>query len=197
MDLLAVGGCGARAGKTALIESLLAGPLFGWGALKTTPDPERHGRAPGYEFVTSPDILRAEGTDTRRYLDAGSPRVAWLSSARAPVATEITAALRHFAGLPGVVIEGIRLARPFSPGAWLLVAEAGSAEIKPEAESLIDGATWLAVRRPRGQAGGLSGALGSRLAAARAAFLVDPSDPRDAGMSALAAAVTAWLRSRP
>lgn len=199
LDVLAVAGYRSGAGKTLLIERLLAGPLSGWGALKTTPEPERHGTGDDYVFVTTPLVLDAPGTDTRRYRDAGAARVAWLSSHRAPDATETGTVLSHFVGLPGVVIEGNRLARPFSPAAWILVTRAGTSEIKAGAEELLDIATWLAVQTAFGSgAGELPDAIRRRVASAGPgfAFTLDASDPADPGTAALASAVTAWLRSR-
>lgn len=118
MKVLSVAGVGSGSGKTTLMARLIA-VLPGWGALKTSPvrpGGHDHGLTGDYDLVTNLGRLSSSGTDTRRYIDSGAARVAWLI-ARPPLSAAAAEAVRAaFGDLPGLLVEGDSLAEGLRPG---------------------------------------------------------------------------------
>lgn len=189
MKIVGISGGGSGSGKTSLVTAFL-GVLPGWGALKTSPGRD-------YEIVTDPRKLLSPGTDTRRYIDAGAARAAWLL-ARAPLRPDAAAeALAAFAGCAGLLIEGGSLAEPFSPARRYVVVRAGAAAVKPAALSAIERADGVVANVPRGTPAEDETRLLEAIARAAArtpVFRIDVMQRDDPGWTRLAGEIRAWAR---
>jgi hypothetical protein len=183
MRILAVGGFGSGSGKTTLVALLLA-RLPGWGALKTSPG--KHGRPPTgpWTLETDAGALRAAGSDTARMIDAGAARVAWLRSAGTPPQDALDAVRRWSAGLPGLVVEGLRAAEALGADRLYLVARSGSRDLKPAAVEAASRADAIVVNGTAPPAGLTTG----RIVVADLAKTPGPS------LEALFEEISAWSR---
>jgi hypothetical protein len=182
--ILAIGGFGSGSGKTTLVARVLA-RLPGWGALKTSPG--KHGRTGSSAWALETDAvaLRIAGSDTARMLDAGAARVAWLRSEGAPPAAALDAVRAWSAGLPGLVVEGLRAAEALGAQRLYLVARAGSRDLKPAAFAAMPRAAAVVVN---GSA--IPGEIhGARVVVADLARADDPA------LADLLDEISAWSRS--
>ncbi len=135
VTLIAVSGACSRAGKTALLETLLrALPSGEAAALKFTTTDDVFERCPRgapcvvcdidvpFRLITDTPTLRQPGTDTDRLAAAGAARVLWAVAKRHAVAAAWQAARRELAGAPHVVMEGSTVVELASPELLLFVA---------------------------------------------------------------------------
>ncbi len=204
MRILGVGGCSKGVGKTLLIARLVE-VLPGWGVLKTSPaHPARgrpseraHGPAAPYEVVTDPAELTETGADTERYVAAGARRVVWLRAHPERLAEGMARALAAFGGLEGVVVEGNSFARFVEPERFVLVARAGSDEIKASAIALVPRADWIVLNAPAGSSPGAVLALESRLLrdlGGRRVEVLDVAAPASGALANFLEEIRDWAR---
>ncbi len=188
MRVLSIAGTGSGVGKTRILALLLADPLAGWGALRTTPLDGHAPEAVGDdEFVTDPARIEIVGRDTRRLIDAGAARVAWLRARDAASAAALAPRVReHFRGLPGVAVEGGRLAEALGPGYRIFVA---GSTWKPGSREAMARADVVVVAAPAGLPEPLPYGVRAR------SITLDPDRP-GAGGETLVALVRAWSRWR-
>lgn len=188
MKIVAVSGGGSGSGKTSLVEAFL-GALPGFGALKTSPGRD-------YELVIDPVRLLSSGTDTRRYLDGGAVRTAWLS-ARPPLdAGSVREVLAVFAGCAGLVIEGDSLADSFAPRRRYVIVRAG-APVKPAAREAMRRADGIVANVPRATPPKVLAALEDEIASAagrRPDHVVDVARPEEPGLRRVVEEIRAWAR---
>lgn len=188
MKIVAVSGGGSGSGKTGLVETFLRA-LPGFGALKTSPGRD-------YDLVIEPKRLLSSGTDTRRYLDAGAVKTAWLS-ARPPLdAAFVRPVLAVFAGCTGLVIEGDSLAEPFAPGRRYVIVRAG-APVKPAARDAMRRADGVVVNVLRATPPEVVAALEEEIACAagrRPDHVLDVARRDDPGLRRLTEEIRAWAR---
>lgn len=184
MRILAIGGFGSGSGKTTLVACALS-RLPGWGALKTSPG--KHGRAGsgGWALDTGSAALRVAGTDTARMFAAGAARVAWLRSEGSPPAPALDAVREWSAGLPGLVVEGLRAAEALGAQRLYLVARAGSRDLKPAAFEAMPRAAAVVVN---------GSAIPGEIRGARV-VVADLSRADDPALAALLDEISAWSRS--
>ncbi len=172
--VVTVSGTCSEVGKTGLVCDLLS-RLPGWGAVKVTRghyrscgrDPETccvsHllGDAPRvFEDRADTDVA---GKDTARYRQAGAAFVRWVVLKRGQEAAGARAALRGLERLPGVLIEGNRVAPLCRPDLAILVASADQREVKSSARRVLDRIDALYVPAGAVAADAVAGLVGRAL----------------------------------
>lgn len=184
MRILAVGGFGSGSGKTTFVERILS-RLPGWGALKTSPG--KHGRAGSGRFLleTDPVALGSAGSDTARMLAAGAARVAWLRSEGTPPPEAVVAVRAWSAGLPGLLVEGLRAPLALGADRLYLVARSGTDDLKAAAVAAAPNAAAIVVNGATPPAG---------LPRVRT-VIVDLARADDPALAALLDEISAWSRS--
>lgn len=194
MRIVAVGGFGSGSGKTLLLERIL-GAAPGIGAVKTSPRSPDRLPPGGFAWEVSLEILAADGSDTRRYLDAGAAAVGWLRSVVPPPAPAGAMVRDWGRPLAGIAVEGISVAAVLRPDRRVLVAASDFSEIKPAAAAILHDVDLIVVNRRAGSEDA-DRALRriERSAGGRPVVLADLGRPDDPGTAAAVAAITAWLR---
>jgi len=162
MILVSVAGATSRAGKTALAASLIRALPAGTAAVKFTTTEDVFERCPRgspcvvcdidapYRIVEDPQVLRQEGTDTRRLADAGASRVVWAIARRAHVDAAWSAVQERLEGGQQVVMEGSTIVDTARPDLLLFVLHPflSPARWKPTSGPLIGRADAVVVNRP-------------------------------------------------
>jgi hypothetical protein len=166
MALVSVAGACSRAGKTALVATLVAArPRGSCVAVKFTTTEDVFERCPRgttcivcdidvpFRLVEDPAVLDEPGTDTARLREAGAGRVVWTIAKQSHAEAAWGATAERLRGAPNVLVEGstvVDLAHPdtlffvvhpfLSPSRW-----------KPTSGPLIARADAVVLNVPRGE----------------------------------------------
>ncbi|MDP2168760.1 MAG: hypothetical protein Q8J64_10570 [Thermodesulfovibrionales bacterium] len=127
-----IGGSRSGAGKTTFACSLLRGlSLTGqWGAIKYT-------KTLLYSsIIDAPEMLRQEGKDTARFLEAGAGSVLWVQSPHPALSETLEAAAERLYLFEGIIIEGNGAIEVLRPDIVIFIFKAGEG-LKPGAENVL------------------------------------------------------------
>lgn len=167
MAWVSVSGASSRAGKTAVVETLLRSlPPHSAAAVKfTTTDDVFAGCPRGtpcvvcdidvpFRLVQDERTLRAPGTDTDRLAQAGATRVVWAIARRAALPPAWQAVRRAVDDAACVVMEGSSIVELASPALHVFVAHAFLAprRWKETSAALVPRADVVIVNRAAGEA---------------------------------------------
>lgn len=155
MKTICVTGSTSNTGKTYLIERLLEKFGGGWGVCKVTICHEKgthtcpRGREEhcgvcsslrpqdDYLLVEDAAVLREEGKDTRRYLEAGADTVIWVKTREEYLERAVAEAAGRLADCRGVLFEGNHALAVLEP--FLSVMVLGDpVRYKPSARAILD-----------------------------------------------------------
>lgn len=132
MKIIGISGAHSGCGKTEAACMLLRG-LSGWGAIKCT----REGLYAS--VIDDMEVLREQGKDTARMLEAGAAEVLWVRASADEMSEALEISLPRMAHLEGVVVEGNRAVEVLNPDIVIFVMGSGGLSgVKPGAERLMD-----------------------------------------------------------
>jgi hypothetical protein len=208
LSLICVSGATSRAGKTALVASILRQlPAGRATAVKFTTTDDVFERCPRgtpcvvcdidvpFRILSEPDVLRQPGTDTDRMAEAGARRVLWAIAKKGALAQawgRVTSLLE-----PGLwVMEGSTIAFVASPqlGVFVVHPFLDPARWKENAGALIERSQRVVVNRASGETRAPSAAVLAAIRARRAAddvIVGDVTRPLQEWAPQLAAEVSA------
>jgi hypothetical protein len=127
--IIGIGGAHSSAGKTEAGCAVLRA-LPGWGAVKCSPTSL-------YTSVVSDEhILRQEGKDTARYLEAGAGGVLWVQATRNDMEETVEMARDHLSHLPGIVAEGNSAIEVLNPDVVIFIFNE-TLRFKPSAHTIL------------------------------------------------------------
>lgn len=126
--IIGIGGAHSKVGKTKVACKLLE-RLNDWGAIKFT-------KTSLYSsIIDSPEVLRQEGKDTRRLLDAGAENVLWVKSSPHEINETLKIAVERLFSLNGIIIEGNSAVDILKPEIVVFVSK--DKELKKGAERIL------------------------------------------------------------
>ncbi len=128
--IIGIAGAYSGAGKTTVACEILK-RFKGWGAIKYT-------KTSLYSSITGdPEILREEGKDTRKMMDAGAEQVLWVQAPSGELEKVILQAVEMLSHLEGIIIEGNSAVNAVKSDIALFVS--GSPDLlKNDAERFLD-----------------------------------------------------------
>lgn len=187
MRILGIGGFARGSGKTTLVTRVLE-ILPGWGALKSSPGPHRHGLEALWDLSADPARLSWPAPS------------AWLRSLGSPPPAALAAVRARFDGLEGLVVEGITVSVALDADRLYLVARAGAREVKPSAAAALGRVHAIVLNTAAGDApSAVEAARELARAAAPALRLieVDAADPAHPGTRRLLDEIRDWAAGAP
>ncbi|HMK49357.1 MAG TPA: hypothetical protein VK435_04845 [Thermodesulfovibrionales bacterium] len=127
--VIGIAGAHSGAGKTTVACEILR-QFEGWGAIK-------YSRTSFFSSITDdPEVIMAQGKDTRRMMDAGAVRVLLVQSPADELPDILPLALGMLSDLQGIVVEGNSAVQLIKPGVVVFVS--GDPDLfKDSAEPLL------------------------------------------------------------
>lgn len=135
--LLSVSGSHSGCGKTSLVELILKSISNAWGAIKYT-----HSELYA-SLKDDPAVLKEDGKDTARFLDAGAQKVIWIQSPPEDLDDLLPMAFARLNECHGIVMEGNSPAFRSLPDAIVFVYGDDPSMVKPSGRLLAKMADYI------------------------------------------------------
>ena len=147
--LVAVGGHSRDVGKTSVVCGIIAAiPEARWQAIKITQHGHNvcseHGHAcgcaasdPSHPYALDEQV-KADGSDSGRYLAAGAERSYWLRTAQGELGHAVPVLRELLSGAENTIVESNSVLRFFQPSVYISVLDFANTDIKESARSYLD-----------------------------------------------------------